>query len=297
MDTALQLRIAHEKGEILDEHLIDQWLNESALVKKLTAQPISWNGLTNLFTLIGLAEIPYAERLNHTKKLIDYVETHLATSEGFSYTGELDHIVPCYNAMLLEAYARLGLSHYPSARQALNWIKCYQLFERNQHTSWTGKGIQKHGGCLNAVPCYIGIGKTVRALITWQKYQKSADPEIDQLIKQGVAYMLKHRFFLRLTVDTPISKHITASAFPQSYFLSLTDLVYIAGNSGTLQEKNAQPLLTMLKEKQVRPRQWKLEHIYSYKGYTSFETRRKPSEWLSVLYPLWIGSHKVDGSS
>lgn len=292
MDTALKLRVAHEENTLLDTALIDKWLDDSLLLKKLTDQPISDNGLANLFTLIGLAEIPYAERLDHTQKLIAYVENNLATPEGFSYTGNSDHIVPCYNAMLLEAYARLGLSHYPSAQRALHWIKHYQLFERNQQTSWTGKGIKKHGGCLNAVPCYIGIGKTVRALITWQEYQKAADPEVDQLIEQGIRYMLKHRFFLRLTSDTPISKHITASAFPQSYFLSLTDLVYIAGKGKTLQEENAQPLLALLDAKQVKPDQWKLEHIYSYKGYTSFETRRKPSEWLSVLYPLWLGRNE-----
>lgn len=288
MDTALKLRIAHEKKDILDTNQINQWLQESALVKKLTEQPVSENGLANLFALVGLAEIPYAERLNRTQELIDYVEDNLATPEGFSYMGSIDSIVPCYNAMLLEAYARLGLSHYASAQRALNWIKHYQLFERNQKTAWAGKGIKKHGGCLNAVPCYIGIGKTVRALITWQEYQKSADPEVDQLIKQGIAYMLKHRFFLRLSSDTPISKHITSSAFPQSYFLSLTDLVYIAGKGGVLREENTQPLVELLTEKQVQPKQWKLEHIYSYKGYTSFETRRKPSEWLSTLYPLWI---------
>ncbi|WP_086348552.1 hypothetical protein [Candidatus Enterococcus clewellii] len=289
MDTALKLRLAHEKEEPLDTVLIDQWLNDSQLVKKLTEQPVSTNGLTNLFHLIGLAEIPYIERLDHTQKLIDYVENTLATSEGFSYTGEVDQIVPCYNALLLEAYARLGLSHYPSAQRALHWIKNYQLFERNQQTTWAGKGIKKHGGCLNAVPCYIGIGKTIRALITWQEYQKTADPEVDQLIKQGLAYMLQHRFFLRLTSDTPISKHITSSAFPQSYFLSLTDLVYIAGKGQVLHEENTQPLLELLKTKQVKSNEWKLEHIYSYKGYTSFETRRKPSKWLSTLYPLWLG--------
>lgn len=291
MDTALKLRLAHEKNEPLSPQRIDQWLQESLLVKKLTTQPLSTNGLANLFNLVGLAEIPHVEELDHTKKLIDYAEAVLATSEGFSYTGKSDQIVPCYNAMLLEAYARLGLSHSPSAQQALNWIKHYQLFERNQQTTWTGSGIRKHGGCLNAVPCYIGIGKTVRALLTWREYQKSADPEVDQLIEEGLAYMLKHRFFLRLSSDTPISKYITSSAFPQSYFLSLTDLIYIAGKGHRLQAENTQPLLELLKSKQVKENQWKLEHIYSYTGYTSFETRRKPSEWLSALYPLWLNSH------
>ena len=37
---------------------------------------------------------------------------------------------------------------------------------------------------MKATPCYIGIGKTVRALITYAKYIKNADSHVEQLIEQ-----------------------------------------------------------------------------------------------------------------
>ncbi|MGC6769261.1 hypothetical protein [Enterococcus sp. LJL51] len=288
MDTALTLRLACEKNQPVDDKTALQLLETSSLVSKLTEQPTSENNLSNLFNLVALAEIPFAGHLEHTKELLNKIEQTLATPEGFSYTGAGNDIVPCYNAMLLEAYTRLGLSQSASAQNALNWIKKYQLFEREQQSTWNGTGIFKHGGCLNTVPCYIGIGKTMRALLTYREYQQEPDLEVAELIKQGLAYMLKHRFFLRLSEERPISKHITASAFPQSYFLSLTDLVYIMGKGSVTNDSHAQPLLELLQKKQIGNNQWKLEYIYSYKGYVSFESRRKPSEWLSQLYPLWL---------
>ena len=72
----------------------------------------------------------------------------------------MNYIVPCYNAMLLEAFTRLGKADSQDVQNALGWIKEYQVFDRNQQTRWKYDGICKHGGCMKATPCYIGIGKT-----------------------------------------------------------------------------------------------------------------------------------------
>ena len=101
--------------------------------------------------------------------------------------------------MLLEAYTRLQMAKSNEAQNALDWIKRYQVFERNQRTSWRYGEICKHGGCMKATPCYIGIGKTVRALITYAKYIKNADSHVEQLIEQGIVYMLKHNMYQRLS--------------------------------------------------------------------------------------------------
>ena len=100
--------------------------------------------------------------------------------------------------------------------------------------------------------------------------------------------MLSHHMFIRLSESKPISRHITESTFPQSYVLSLTDLVYIVGKTANQSDPRAQKLVKLIQEKQVAEGQWKIEYIYSYKGYTSFETRRKASEWLSFLYTHWL---------
>lgn len=290
MDTALELRILFENKTAVTNEQINTMLLKSKLIQKLT-QPIDLQPLSAIFLLSGLSEIPHVEHLPFTQQVINYCKKHVATVEGFAYTGKVRDIVPCYNAISLEAFARLGLTNSLPAQAALNWIKKNQLFDRELKTPWSYDGICKHGGCLKSTPCYIGIGKTVRSLITYQEFSKQKDPEVDELIQKGTAYMLKHQMYLRLSKPQPVSPHITDAIFPQNYFLSLTDLVYIIGKTKNTTHPNAQKFLSLLKEKEVAENKWKLDYIYKYKGYYAFETRRKPSEWLSYLYPLWLANN------
>ncbi|MGG5317489.1 hypothetical protein [Enterococcus sp. AZ072] len=283
MDTALQLRKAYDKKQSLTDQEIEQYLAASPIVKKLTKDWVE-QPFFAIFRLLCLAEIPYSQRLPYTQNLMAYVIATTATEEGFSYTGKVEGIVPCYNVMLLEAFTRLGQAKSPEVQAALNWIKRYQVFERNHTTSWPHKGICKHGGCMLKTPCYIGIGKTVRGLITYAEYTSHRDEEVEVLIKQGTDYMLKHQLFQRLSNQQPISAHITDIMFPQAYMLSLTDLVFIANKAHLWEDKQSQPLKDLLREKEIAPQQWKLDYIYGHKGYKAFETRRKASEWIGYLF-------------
>lgn len=246
------------------------------------------NPLFAVFRVMGLSEIPHIETLSYTQKMIGYINQNIATQQGFSCLGGVEEIVPCYNAMLLEAYCRLGLAASKEAQAALSWIEQYQLFERNQTTSWPHKGICKHGGCLGKTPCYIGIGKTVRALVTYSECVKHENQKVESLLMQGTDYMLRHKMFQRLSDGRPISPHITDIMFPQSYALSLTDLIYIVGKRQLTTHENSVALLRLLQEKKITAGQWKIDYLYSYKGYIGFETRRKASEWISLLFPIWL---------
>lgn len=287
MDNALILRISSEKNEYLENDKIAHQLSQSKLVNRLTADFIE-HPLFAVFRIMGLSEIPYIERLPYTKRMIDYINQNIATTEGFSCLGGVKEIVPCYNAMLLEAYCRLGLVTCKETQAALSWIEQYQLFERNQTTSWPYKGICKHGGCLGKTPCYIGVGKTVRALTTYSECVQRKEQKVENLIMKGTNYMLRHNMFQRLSNSKPISPHITDIMFPQSYALSLTDLTYIIGKRQLRMEKGSVPLLQLLTEKQIQLNKWKIDYIYKYKGYIGFETRQKTSEWISTLFPIWL---------
>lgn len=287
MDTALMLRIASEKNQHLENNEISSLLSQSVLVRKLTTDFVD-HPLFAVFRVMGLSEIPHIERLPYTQKMVDYINRNIATAQGFSCLGGLEEIVPCYNAMLLEAYCRLGLAESKEAQAALSWIEQYQLFERNQTTSWPHKGVCKHGGCLGKTPCYIGIGKTVRALTTYSEYVKHENQNVEKLLIQGTGYMLRHKMFQRLSDGKPISSHITDIMFPQSYALSLTDLTYIVGKRQLMASEDSSELLHFLQKKQIAENQWKIDYLYSYKGYVGFESKRKASEWVSALFPIWL---------
>lgn len=247
-DTALALRKSFDQGKNLSDIEITTLLEQSETMAKLT-QAFTAEPFFAIFRIICLAEIPYSERLPYTQHLLNYLQNQVVTSAGFSYTGKSAGIVPCYNALLLEAFTRLQLADSAAVQQALSWIKKYQLFARNEQSAWSGAGICKHGGCLKAVPCYIGIGKTVRALITYANYTQHSDPEVTELITQGVEYMLQHQLFQRLSNHEPISRHITDIMFPQAYMLSLTDLVYISQQLDLWSDKRTLPLQSLVRAK------------------------------------------------
>lgn len=281
MDSALVLRMKVDQNKEISDSF--DYLDHSDIIKNY-AKMTKLKPLGKIFALIGLAEIPYAEKLPITQELLAFVNQNLSTSEGFSFTGKLEEIVPCYNAMLFEAYCRLGLGKSSEAQNALQWIKQYQVFDRQQKTTWPHKGICKFGGCMMRVPCYIGIGKTMRALLTYQEKVDPHDEKVNALIEQGVDYMLQHNLYQRLSTGQPISPHITESMFPQSYVLSLTDLVYIIEKSQHTTDPRAHDLLQLIHQKKTKTGGWKIDYIYKYAGYLPFENRRKDSEWITYLY-------------
>lgn len=274
------MRIATDHGELVKDPLLH--LEQSDIIQRYT-QLKDLKPLGKIFALIGLSEIPYTEQLPFTQELITFVNQHLATSDGFSYTGKLEEIVPCYNALLFEAYCRLGLGHSKEAQSALNWIKQYQVFERNQKTSWPHKGICKFGGCMKKVPCFIGIGKTVRALLTYQHLVDANDEKVNEMIRLGLEYMLQHNLFRRRSNGQPISAHITENMVPQSYHLSLTDLAYIVEKGKCAHDSRVKDLQQLIYEKKTRNGGWKIDYIYKYSGYVPFDNRRRDSEWLNYL--------------
>ncbi|WOO86674.1 hypothetical protein RZE82_06035 [Mollicutes bacterium LVI A0039] len=123
--------------------------------------------------------------------------------------------------MLLEAYTRLGLADSLEVQNALNWIKKHQVIDSNERTTWTHDSICKYGGCMKETPCYIGIGKMIKALITYAEFIDHQDEEVEALIQKGMNYILSHNMYQRLSNGKPISKHITDIMFPGAYMLTV----------------------------------------------------------------------------
>lgn len=275
MDTALQLRLAQEQNVLVDD--IDTMLGKSKLMQRYMAIE-SKSHLTNIFRICGVSELAYVDRLALVQSWLSWLKRHATHEAGFTYTGDVNGIVPCYNAMLLEAFVRLNEGDSEEVHRAVQWITKHQLFARNQVSTWQHEGIQKHGGCLNKTPCYIGIGKSVRALITYQQITNSTSAEVEQCIVDGCNYMLEHHMLFRKSNNQLISKHLDKLMFPQGYMLSLTDLVYIVSKRNLWSDDRTKSLKTLLQSKLNQKQQFKVEYKYSYLGYISF-----PSNFMSEL--------------
>ena len=288
MDSALKLKRAYDVGIILSEIEIDHMLASSELVQTLTA-PLSYKSLSPIWRFIALAEIPYSFRLDYTQKLADYVDKIFATEVGFSLTGKPDDLLPCYNAMLIEAMSKLGQADRLSVKTAVKWIKNYQVFERNRDTTWLGSGIKKYGGCMKGTPCYIGIAKSVKALIYYNLNAEKFDHEVDALINIGTNYLLEHHLFQRLSDQKPITTHILDIAYPPSYHLNIVELLEIAYLTENMNDIRVTDALAEVNRKKTKNQDWRINSIYKADGYISFDRRGQKGEWVSYLLGKYLG--------
>lgn len=287
MDSALILKVEFDNGIVHTDDTINSFLSSSELIRSLTGD-FSKNSLYPIWRLIALSEIPYAGRLKYTQDLLEYIETTFATTEGFSITGKSEDILPCYNAMLVEAFSKLGWGGRLSVRQATEWVKQYQVFERKEKSVWSGSGIMKYGGCMKSTPCYIGIAKSVKALIYYSYYSVVQDDLVIEKIKKGTDYLLQHNMYKRLSNNEPITKHILDVAYPQSYQLNIIELLDIAFMTNNLNNPGVKYAIDYIISKKTKDNDWKINYIYKADGYISFDKRGIKGEWVSYLLKKYL---------
>ena len=131
MDTALELKIDVDNGQIFSDRQIIDKLHKSELVIELTSD-FPEKPLAILWRLICISEIPYSYKLDYTQKLIDIVYKKLATPFGFSLSGDEKMFLPCYNAMIVSALCRLDRAKDQQVRNAVEWINRNQPMQNGK---------------------------------------------------------------------------------------------------------------------------------------------------------------------
>jgi hypothetical protein len=287
MDRALVLKNKIDGGIVLNQETIDYFLSSSELVGNLTGE-FSESSLYPIWRIIALSEIPYAERLEYTQKLIEYIESAYSTASGFSITGDSAGIVPCYNAMIAEALLKLGCGERASVKSAIEWMKNYQVFSRKENTSWNGTGIKKYGGCMKSTPCYIGVAKSLKALIYYREYVDLIDEEVSNKINIGTEYLLHHNLYQRLSDGTPITKHILDLAFPPSYQLNILELLEIMFKTKNMNDPRLESVIEYLTKKRMKDNGWRINYVYKAEGYISFDRKGLKGEWVTHLLEKYL---------
>jgi hypothetical protein len=279
MDRALELKISVDKGLEFSRFEALDLLAQSELVKKLT---LDWSDdpLFYVWRLIALSEIPYAEHLDYTRKLIDRVFEKLSTPFGFSLSGDEKYFLPCYNAMLVSAMCRLGQSKSDHVLNGVEWINTHQPMERGLSVSVPKFRFDRFGGCFKQTPCYIGVAKSVFALFSY--WEATGDASNNVKLEKGKEYLLEHHLVKKLSDDTPITRHIMDVSFPESYHLNIVELIRFAGNASLLDDPRAQFAIHYL-EKKKGSLGWKTDFRYRANGYTAFDDGKKTGDWVSYI--------------
>lgn len=286
MDTALQLRQQFDAGQPLTSDQISAALTESDLVRNLTDR-FEPSPLFAVWRLLALAEIPGANELDYTRRLADWAMINLATDQGFSIMGGADALLPCYNAMLVAALSRLGYANHPAVQAGVNWIVTYQPFDRQTRSTWTGKGVKKYGGCLKSTPCYIGLAKSVKALLAFRRSNTASTPTMDACIAAGVETILQHRLLYRLSQDTPITPHILDISFPESYHLNILELLQTIEWAGRLTDPRCRYALEYLQGRK-KAGAWRVSFRYKSAGYVCFDPPSAPADWVTYLIGRYL---------
>lgn len=279
MDTALQLKISIDNSIMISQRDALALLEQSDLVKKLTSDWVD-DPLFYIWKIIAMSEIPYAQHLEYTRKLIDRIFDRLAAPFGFSLSGDEKHFLPCYNAMIVTALCRLGLAEAKQVSNAVEWINEHQPMQRGLSVSIPNFRFDRYGGCFKNTPCYIGLAKSVFALFSYWK--ATGDSSVSLKLEQGKEYLLEHHLVKRMNEDKPITQHILDVSFPETYHLNIVELIRFAANANILNDPRAQYAIRYLQDKK-RNDGWKIDFRYKSKGYTTFDSGRKNGGWVTHI--------------
>lgn len=280
MDTALELKIGIDSGEqFSDKEILDK-LKKSELVAELTTD-LPEKPLALVWRLICISEIPFSNKLDYTKKLIDLIYNKLATSFGFSLSGDEKMFLPCYNAMIVSALCRLDRANNQQVRNAVEWINTNQPMQKGVKVEIPNFNFDKYGGCFKNTPCYIGLAKSVFALRDFK--EQTNETKYGKQLKKGTEYILDHNFFKRSSKDEPITKHITDISFPETYHLNAVELLRFASKTNLLSNKNSADLINHINKKQNKDGKWKNNFNYKADGYVIFDKDKKESEWTTHI--------------
>jgi hypothetical protein len=142
---------------------------------------------------------------------------------------------------------------------------------------------------MKGTPCYIGIAKSVKALVHYNLNTEIIDNEVDALIKMGTNYVLDHHLFQRLSDRKPITTHILDIAYPPSYQMNIVELLEIAYLTGNMSDIRVTDALTEVMNKKNENQVWKISSVYKADGYISFDKRGHKGDWVTYLIEKYLG--------
>lgn len=297
-DSALTLKKAYDKGTPIDIKKAKELLVKSELVRKLLVKPKQKPELfvgirAYEWRLIELSEIPFTGSLTKVQDWMNLLVNKTYTSEGFSLTGDRDGILSCHNAMITTLLIKLRYNEKDKIQSGINWILNYQSIERGIECKWTGKDLNtRFGGCMKKTPCFYGV---VKSMITLTEYKKrfGNSNEINEKLKHGLEYILRHKVFKRLSTDQLIENSIIKNFYPYSYKTNLIEILALLKSNKLYNNSNCYEAIEILKQKRHKDGLWRLEVSQMKSAWIDFDSLNKPGLWISYIISNLLGLEKI----
>ena len=277
MDTALTLK-KRLRSEQLSEAVIQDLLNRSEIVNQLLNQKVRIDTFTGLrkmeFRLIELSEIPHALELEKAQELLEQFITVVNVEDGFSLTGQTDGVLACHQGIMTLIFIRSGRKDL--ADKGVEWILNYQITQRGEKCTWTGKDLYSRvGGCVGRTPCYDGLIKNMTALSAYQK-TFGWRGDIQEKLDLGLKYILEHRGIYHLENDELITDDIGKLFYPYPYRTNVLEVLILMKNEALLNRNELKQARTYLGNKKAHA-----EKIFMPTSWTTFDPVNQHGEWIS----------------
>ena len=190
--------------------------------------------------LIVLAELGADPADKRIKKACEFMleNSQHHQSGGFSMAtaaktggGRESAVIPCLTGNMAWSLIRLGYFEDPRVQKAINWITSYQRFDDAADGAPKGWRYDKYPMCFGKHSCHMGAAKALKALAEIPVERR--DSKVEDAIKNGAEYFLKHHIFKKSHDLSKVSKpgwlHL---GFPLMYQTDALDLLGILARLG-----------------------------------------------------------------
>lgn len=287
-DSALTLKRLWEKGDNVSIEKAKELLSKSELIDRLLTdpkqKPNTFVGLRAYeWRLLELSEIPYTYTLEKVQEWIELLIDKSFIQEGFSLTGDKDGLLACHNAIITTILMKMNYDDKNKIDAGIKWILDHQSVERGTGCSWTGKNLfTKYGGCMKKTPCFYGV---VKSMITLTEYKKRFEDSkrIEDKLKKGLEYILKHDIFKRLSTGDPIEPSIIVNFYPYTYKSNIIEILSLMKENDLLGDDGCKDAINILKEKQRDDGFWQADTTYMKTAWVEFDKPKKAGQWISYV--------------
>ena len=207
-------------------------------------------------------------------------------SEGFAYIGteknggQHSGVIPCLTGNMVWSLIRLGYLADARVQKGIEWIAKYQRFDDKIKEAPRGWPYEEKPRCWGRHCCHMGVVKALKALAEIPADRRSA--EVNDTLKKGVEYLLKHHIFKRSHDLNRVSKPSWLQfGFPLMWQTDALEILGILTKLGCRDER-MQETVDLVVSKQDEKGRWLLESTFNGRFLVNIEHKGKQSKWVTL---------------
>ena len=202
---------------------------------------------------------------------------HLSSKAGGGIRSE---VIPCLTGNMVWSLIRLGYLEDPRVQRGINWIATYQRFDDGVREALKGWPYDKYVMCWGKHTCHMGAVKALKALAEIPADKRTA--EVENAIKNGAEYMLKHHIYRRSHDLSRVSKPgWLRFGFPLMHQTDALEVLEILTQLGYKDER-VQETVDLVLSKQGTQGRWKLENTFNGRFQVNIERKGELSKWITL---------------